>query len=252
MTRAHWVRPELVGEVEFTEWTSDGRLRHPSFQGLRADKNPRDIVRERPRPVDAVADESHEPGKPAGQAVSARPAAGHPRGRSSARSAGRRQAERRRSPGVRLTHPDRVLYPPQGITKRDLALLYVSIADWILPHLEGRPLTLVRCPEGTEKGCFYMKHSGVWAPARAAAREDPGEDEGRRVPRGGRPAGARLARADGHPGDPHLERGGGRHRAARPRRLRPRSRSGRRSGAASSREHRRYASGSTRSASRAS
>jgi bifunctional non-homologous end joining protein LigD len=65
---------------------------------------------------------------------------------------------------VKLTHPDRVLYPPQGITKRDLAQLYVSIADWILPHLKGRPLTLVRCPEGAEKPCFYMKHSGVWAP----------------------------------------------------------------------------------------
>jgi bifunctional non-homologous end joining protein LigD len=57
-----------------------------------------------------------------------------------------------------------VLYPAQGTTKRDLALFYESIADWILPHLKGRPLTLVRCPEGTEKDCFFMKHSGVWAP----------------------------------------------------------------------------------------
>jgi bifunctional non-homologous end joining protein LigD len=66
--------------------------------------------------------------------------------------------------GVRLTHADRVLYPVQGISKRDLALHYEAIADRILPHVRGRPLTLVRCPEGAEKGCFYMKHSGVWAP----------------------------------------------------------------------------------------
>jgi bifunctional non-homologous end joining protein LigD len=64
--------------------------------------------------------------------------------------------------GVRLTHPDRVLYPAQGITKHDLALFYESIAEFILPHLQGRPLSLVRCPEGTGKGCFYMKHAGTW------------------------------------------------------------------------------------------
>ena len=61
--------------------------------------------------------------------------------------------------GVRLTHPDRVLYPDQGITKRELALYYEQIADWIMPHIEGRPLTLVRCPEGYKKQCFYQRHS---------------------------------------------------------------------------------------------
>jgi bifunctional non-homologous end joining protein LigD len=66
--------------------------------------------------------------------------------------------------GVRLTHPERVLYPEQGVTKRDLALFYASIADWILPHLAGRPTTLVRCPEGVRKACFYQKHGGPWAP----------------------------------------------------------------------------------------
>ena len=60
--------------------------------------------------------------------------------------------------GVELTHPDRVLYPEQGITKRELALYYAKIADWILPHVEGRPLTLVRCPEGHKKQCFYQRH----------------------------------------------------------------------------------------------
>ena len=159
ITRAHWVKPELVGEVAFTEWTSDGRLRHPSFQGLRGDKNPKDVVREQPRAVEEVAplEKAAPPAK--------RPA----RGRSSegeklGTKRGPRTGGEEHIAGVRLTHPDRVLYPPQGITKRDLALLYESIAKWILPHVKGRPLTLVRCPEGAEKGCFYMKHSGVWAP----------------------------------------------------------------------------------------
>jgi bifunctional non-homologous end joining protein LigD len=66
--------------------------------------------------------------------------------------------------GVRLTHADRVLYPEQGVTKRDLALFYVSIEGRILPHLAGRPTTLVRCPEGISKPCFYQKHTGWWAP----------------------------------------------------------------------------------------
>ena len=140
ITRAHWVKPELVGEVAFTDWTSDGRLRHPSFQGLRADKSPKDVVREQPRAVAEVA-----PVK-----------LGTKRG---PKTGGEEKVA-----GVRLTHPERVLYPPQGITKHDLALFYESISKWILPHVKGRPLTLVRCPEGAEKDCFYMKHSGVWAP----------------------------------------------------------------------------------------
>jgi bifunctional non-homologous end joining protein LigD len=61
--------------------------------------------------------------------------------------------------GIKLTNPDRVLYPDQGITKHELALYYEQIADWIIPHLEGRPLTLVRCPEGHLKQCFYQRHT---------------------------------------------------------------------------------------------
>jgi bifunctional non-homologous end joining protein LigD len=59
---------------------------------------------------------------------------------------------------VKLTHPDRILYPEQGITKRELALYFEKIADWILPHVADRPLTLVRCPEGHNKQCFYQRH----------------------------------------------------------------------------------------------
>jgi bifunctional non-homologous end joining protein LigD len=152
--RAHWVRPELVAEVAFTEWTDDGKLRHPSFKGLREDKAAADVVRERPA------------GAPDGPAPARQPAPPRP---DSAPPVADRAAGRPRDgvafvAGVRLTHPDRVLYPVQGTTKRDLARFYESIADRVLPGLRGRPLTLVRCPEGTARPCFYMKHSGVWAP----------------------------------------------------------------------------------------
>src|SRR4051812_33504640 len=62
--------------------------------------------------------------------------------------------------GVRLTSPDKVLYPEQGTTKRDLAEYYLAIADYILPHVARRPITLVRCPTGRQKKCFYQRHAG--------------------------------------------------------------------------------------------
>ena len=66
--------------------------------------------------------------------------------------------------GVRLTHPDRILYPEEGITKRDLANYYWTIRDWALPHLACRAVSLVRCPEGRGKGCFFQKHPGSGMP----------------------------------------------------------------------------------------
>lgn len=66
--------------------------------------------------------------------------------------------------GVRLTHPDRVLYPEQGLKKRDLAEFYARISRWILPHIVERPLSLLRCPEGRNKECFFQKHAGSGVP----------------------------------------------------------------------------------------
>jgi bifunctional non-homologous end joining protein LigD len=130
----HWVQPKLVAEVEFNSWTDQGLLRQPTFRGLREDKLASEIVRETPRPVEE------------GRAVST----GSPR--RSTKRAGSEVA------GVRLTHPDRVLYPGQGITKRELADFYQQIAGWILPHVVERPVTLVRCPKGHGGNCFYQKH----------------------------------------------------------------------------------------------
>ena len=130
----HWVKPELVGEVAFTGWTRDGLLRHPSFKRLREDKPPLQIQREKPMSTSTLAS-------------------------SSSSSAASNSASSDEIAGIKLTHPDRVLYPDQGITKRELARYYEQIADWIMPHIEGRPLTLVRCPEGHKKQCFYQRHT---------------------------------------------------------------------------------------------
>jgi bifunctional non-homologous end joining protein LigD len=66
--------------------------------------------------------------------------------------------------GVRISHPDRVIYPDLGITKLDLARYYEAVADWIVPHVAGRPLTLVHCPKGLAGPCHYLKHSKLWGP----------------------------------------------------------------------------------------
>jgi bifunctional non-homologous end joining protein LigD len=135
----HWVKPELVGEVAFTGWTRDGLLRHPSFKGLREDKPPQQIRREKPVAISKRASSGSD---------------GNSQGTSNSNSSNDDSVG-----GIKLTHPDRVLYPKQGITKRDLAHYYEAIADRIIPHLESRPLTLLRCPEGHEKQCFYQRHT---------------------------------------------------------------------------------------------
>ena len=144
--RAHWVRPELVAEVAFAEWTAEGRVRHPSFQGLRQDKRPAEVISERPAAL------------PAGQTADRAPVKPAPRGPL------RREASGVAVGGVALSHPERIMYPDAGFTKLDLARYYESAGAWVLPHVKGRPLTLVRCPEGLSAACFYMKHSSVRVP----------------------------------------------------------------------------------------
>lgn len=129
----HWVRPMLVIDVAFTERTRDGRLRHPSFRGRREDRNAEEIVLN-PK----------------------RKAPPNRQGRRKTRARGQKGI---RVAGVRLSHPDRVLYDRMGITKIDLAHYYESLGDWILPGLKDRPLSLLRCPSGQGQ-CFFQKHPG--------------------------------------------------------------------------------------------
>jgi bifunctional non-homologous end joining protein LigD len=144
-----WVRPELVAEVEFTEWTNDGQLRHPSFQGLREDKPAQSVVREEPG-MNGRSSQRSRKRKPAGRST-ASPKPGK------ARTAKPADADTTVA-GVTITHPDRVVYPEAKLTKLDIARYYERVADWILPHLVERPLTLVRCPDGPGGECFYQKH----------------------------------------------------------------------------------------------
>ncbi|HEX7671475.1 MAG TPA: DNA ligase D, partial [Polyangiaceae bacterium] len=135
---AHWVKPTLLAEIEFTEVTNDGLLRHPTFRGLREDKPAREVKMEKPAP---------EPSR-SGNPKAAKTANG-------AKVANGAKAEN----DFRLTNPDKVLYPESGYTKADIAKYYATIAGHMFPHLEDRPLTLVRCPEGRGRACFFQKHA---------------------------------------------------------------------------------------------
>jgi bifunctional non-homologous end joining protein LigD len=154
-----WVRPDTVCEIEFHNWTRDGFLRQPSFQGLRLDKKAAEVIREEPvstskveKPMNARAASTAT--QSAGKRKAPARAAAKPVVKAAPRSEGA-------DPLARLTSPDKVLYTAQGLTKSDLAQYYSDIADAILPHLAGRPLALVRCPEGQSKECFFQKHPAM-------------------------------------------------------------------------------------------
>jgi bifunctional non-homologous end joining protein LigD len=124
-----WVSPEIVCEIEFTEWTRDGYLRHPSFQGLREDKPAKDITRD--VPAAPPAKKTRKP-LPLGKDASVK--------------------------GITITHPDRVIFPQENITKLQLAQYYAAIAAHILPYVKDRPLSMLRCPEGLNGQCFFQRH----------------------------------------------------------------------------------------------
>jgi len=118
--RVQFLRPDLVAEVEFSAWTADGHLRHASFRGLREDKDPSEIVAEQTPTPEKVPDLPRH--------------------------------------AVKLTHPDRVYWPEEGVTKEGMADYYTMIWPQIAPFLTSRPLALLRCPTGITGQQFFQKH----------------------------------------------------------------------------------------------
>jgi len=191
-----WLRPELVAEVKFAEWTEEGLLRQASFKGLRFDKEPKEITRESakmkkdsPEPeIEAQkikaappVERQTAPGGPAssGTAVPApqgaaspvdAPPGVNPQGTapSAAASSGAAPSEAQPPPaagklvilGITITHPDRVVFEDPAVTKGDVARYYEAVSDRMLPCLRNRVLSVVRCPKGLSSACFFKKHPG--------------------------------------------------------------------------------------------
>jgi bifunctional non-homologous end joining protein LigD len=122
----HWIEPELVAEIAFTEFTSEGILRHPSFIALREDKPASEVVRETKKKLPKSAKKGEHPTP--------------------------------ESFGITISNPDRAIYPTEKLTKYDLAEYYAAINPLLMLDAANRPITLIRCPQGRAKKCFFQKH----------------------------------------------------------------------------------------------
>ena len=137
----HWLKPKLVAEIEFAGWTGDGMVRQAAFKGLRADKPASEVEAETPRKTKKLA--TPKPGK------------------SKKRATAKDSAVVMNIP---ISHPDKALWPDAGdgepVTKLDLARYYEAVGDWMLPHIKGRPCSLVRAPDGIEgEQRFFQRHA---------------------------------------------------------------------------------------------
>jgi bifunctional non-homologous end joining protein LigD len=153
-----WVQPQLVAEIEFTTWTDDAVLRHPSFQGLREDKPASSVRRPESLTLKIEGERKMSHVKPAKSRGTAPKKAVVARAK---RAPSKDHPPIQQNVSVKFTHPERLLFPSEGITKLDLAGYYTQVAPWMLPHIIDRPLSLVRCPSGQGKMCFFQKHPGA-------------------------------------------------------------------------------------------
>lgn len=183
---ALWITPNLVAEVQFRTWTADGLVRQSSFKGLREDKPAREVVKETSKvtdePAEAAATQHNEPNT---RDVTSTPAPAGENGAAAPKKTPRKRTAEKQSTAqpppdvpeaasktpellvapsepiklpVRLTHPDKVLDAESRLTKQLLAEYYYQIAPSMLPHIEGRPLSIIRCPEGSGHQCFFQRH----------------------------------------------------------------------------------------------
>ncbi|HUD40799.1 MAG TPA: DNA ligase D [Dokdonella sp.] len=141
---AIWVRPRLVAEVYYQGYGGQGLLRQVAFKTIRADKTVEDLMKTTASP------DRKRPARGAGSTPRRRAAA-------DAKASAAKQAG---AASVTITHPDRVVFPEAGITKGEVAEYYRQVAPWLLPELSGRPVSVVRCPDGIAKACFFQKHAG--------------------------------------------------------------------------------------------
>ncbi|HKU99296.1 MAG TPA: DNA ligase D, partial [Vineibacter sp.] len=140
----HWLKPELVAEIEFAGWTDAGMVRQAAFKGLREDKPAAEVKAEKPAPAARVD---------------------VPRPAASGKTARRRISTNAASVvmGVPISHPDKAMWPDVDgtpATKRELAQYYEQVGAWMMPHLKGRPCSVVRAPDGIDGEHFFQRHAG--------------------------------------------------------------------------------------------
>jgi bifunctional non-homologous end joining protein LigD len=168
---ATWVQPKLVAQVNFATWTADNLVRQASFKGLREDKPAAEVRREEPKVGPRGSQQRASHATAAG--VAAKVASEKVKAPSKSPIA---------SAPVRLTHPEKIFDEESRLTKQQLADYYWAVAPHMLPHIEGRPLSLVRCPEGSGKPCFFQKHVNHTLPPGIGAVDVPDKKTGKIEP----------------------------------------------------------------------
>jgi bifunctional non-homologous end joining protein LigD len=146
-----WVKPTLVAQVRFATWTADQLVRQAAFLGLREDKPASEVVRETSAPTPRSS-------KSAAPKAASHAAVTHPIAAKVSTNNVKRATGNANHPPVRLTHPDKILDPESQLTKQALADYYWAVAARMLPHIAGRPVSIVRCPDGSARPCFFQKH----------------------------------------------------------------------------------------------
>ncbi len=131
-----WLEPEFAAEIKFAEWTKDNLLRQASFKGIRIDKNPKDIKREKAEDTEIVSTGETE-------------------------EKSMRNAKSLIIEGIKISNPDKIIFKSHEITKGDVIRYYSKVSGRMLPYLRRRVLTIVRCPKGVSQACFYKKHPGT-------------------------------------------------------------------------------------------
>ena len=155
-----WLEPSLVAEIEFAGWTDSGMIRQAAFKGLRHDKPARDVVAEIPTPTASpgvAPSQEHEPMQ--NKRSRAKP------GATPARTVTAKRPGSETVLGVSISKPDKALWPDAGddqpVTKLNLARYYESVGDWMLPHVAGRPCSLLRAPDGIGGEQFFQRHAAA-------------------------------------------------------------------------------------------
>lgn len=179
-----WLKAELVCEVNYAEVTSDGVFRQASFKGMRVDKKAKDVILETPRDTDETVQEAEQQSLPATK-ESIKPPAAKGR-RTLLNPKDETQVRKVNGHDIKFTHLSKLYWPEDGYTKRDMFNYYYQVAEFILPYLKDRPMSLNRFPGGIHAKSFYQKDVAGKAPGWAKTMEHTtGEGEEKQYLLGG-------------------------------------------------------------------
>jgi len=189
----HWVKPELVAQIKYSEWTETNSLRHPVFMGLRTDKDPTDVVRERPLTQGPLTPEGETPTRAKKKSVKTKvePTEADTKAakQTKAKTTPEKSEAKEKTPTkkatatktkstsktmksktgydkeeVEVTHPEKIFWPKEGYTKGDVIAYYDEMAEYILPYIKDRPESMRRTPDGIVKEGFFQKNVAGMVP----------------------------------------------------------------------------------------